>query len=420
MKVIDIIQTSNTNLLRSPLRTFLTILAVFIGTLTLTLTNGLGSGVKDFVNKQVSAVNAPGLITITPALRFSSNPLGEPEEYNPDNQKDDTLSTVSLGQEDIDKIKSITNIKAVYPVYRPKAEYITRDNDKKYTINNLEQYIEGLETPLAAGRFPDPNKNEEILLSYKYLGVLNFNEPSDALGQSVKIVYKNILGELKERTYTIVGVSANSLAGSVTRINLNELKEISYWQIGREQGSPILFAQTDPNLSKDELTKLKQELREKGYNGSSLEDQINQINTVIDTIQLVLNAFAIIVIIAGGIGIINTLLMSVYERTNEIGLLKALGMKEHEVFIIFAIEALLIGFWGGVFGIIAGIIVGYGINYFASTTILKDLEGFTLMIFPVQSIIPILLGTMFVGLVAGTLPAIKASKLNPIDALRQE
>jgi putative ABC transport system permease protein len=420
MKVIDIIQTSNANLLRSPLRTFLTVLAVFIGTLTLTLTNGLGSGVKDFVNKQVSAVNAPGLITIRPALRFDSNPLGEPEEYNPDKQHDNTLSTVSLGQEDIDKIKSIKNIKAVYPVYRPKAEYITRDNEKKYTINNLEQYIEGLETPLAAGRFPDPNTNAEILLSYKYLSVLNFNDPSEALGKSVIIVYKNIFGELKERNYTIVGVSANSLAGSVTRINLNELKEISNWQIGREQGSPILFAKTDPNLSKDELTKLKQELRDKGYNGSSLEDQINQINAVIDTIQWVLNAFAIIVILAGGIGIMNTLLMSVYERTNEIGLLKALGMQNHEVFTIFAIEAILIGFWGGVFGIVAGIMVGYSINYFASSTILKDLEGFTLMIFPVQSIIPILLGTMLIGLIAGTLPAIKASKLNPIDALRQE
>lgn len=420
MKVLDVLKTSNTNLFRSPLRTALTVLAIFIGTLTLTLTTGLGSGVRDFVNKQLSSVSAPGIISIIATGGVSENPFGEPQEYNPEKKQQQTVSTTSFSQTDIDKIKQIENIKNVYPVYVPIPEYITKSGEKKYTLSTLDQQVEGFETPLAAGRVPDPNKNEEILLSYRYLEILGFNKPEDAIGQKVSIAYKNILGEIKEREYTVVGVLINSITGSLIRVNLIELQEMSKWQLQRDPGAFALVAMTDPDLPKDKFDKVKKDLREKGYVGTSLEDQVNQINTIIDTIQTVLNSFAIIVIVAGGIGIINTLLMSVYERTREIGLMKALGMKSNEVFSIFAIEAVLIGFWGGLFGILAGIGLGYVINYFASITLLKDLQGFNLMAFPLIAVLPILLGTMVVGLLAGTLPAIKASLLNPIEALRYE
>jgi len=419
MKVIDIIKTSNTNLLRSKLRTFLTVLAVFIGTFTLTLTTGLGEGVRDFVNKQISAVSADGLIAVFPTGGFGgSNPL-EIKEYNPDKQKQ-TISATTFSDDDVTKLKEVKNVKDVLKVYNALPEYITREGQKKYEMPPFDQHIEGFETPLAAGRVPDVNKNNEVVLAYSYLKPLGFNNPEDALGKKVKVGFKDNKGELKEFEYEIVGVLVNSLSGAFTRANLAEIERLSLYQTKRDTGAISLVVATDPKLSKDDFNQVKKDIRAKGYSATSVDDQINQLNTIIDTIQTVLNGFAMIVIIAGAIGIINTLLMAVYERTREIGLMKALGMKSGEVFTVFAIEAVLLGFWGGLIGILTGIGVGYLVNYVASATLLKDLHGFNLMAFPLIATLPILLGTMVVGLLSGTLPAIKASRLNPIEALRYE
>jgi putative ABC transport system permease protein len=419
MNITDIIRTANTNLLRSKLRTFLTILAVFVGTITLTLTTGLGEGVRDFVNKQVSSVSADGVIVVAATGGFSnSNPL-EVKEYGTTKQEQ-SVATSTFAQEDIDKIKTVQNVGSVYATYTVLPEYITRADQKKYIMPPLDIHIDGFETPLAAGRSPDSTKNNEMVLAYQYLEPLGFSKPEDAVNQKVKIAFKNVKGEMKENEYTITGVLLNSLTGSFSRLNANELRDLSAYQNQRDTGSTNLIVTTDTSLSKDTFNKVKEDIKAKGYSATSLDDQIQSFNQVIDVIQTVLNGFAIIVIAAAGIGIINTLLMAVYERTREIGLMKALGTKSSEVFTIFAIEAILLGFWGGVIGIGTGIALGFGINAIATATVLKDLEGFNLMVFPAIAVLPILLGTMIVGLLAGTLPAIKASRLDPIEALRYE
>lgn len=420
MKTIDLIKTSNTNLFRSKLRTFLTILAVFVGTFTLTLTTGLGQGVRDFVNKQISSVSAPGIISVFSTGGAGENPLGEVKEYDPNKKQDQTVSTTSFSDPDIEKIKQIPNVRDAQLVYVPIPEYVTREGQKKYNVASLDQNVDGFETPLAAGRAPDPKNDSEILLAYQYLAPLGFNKPEDALNQKVKIAYKNIKGEIKETEYTIVGVLVNSLTGSMIRVNLGELQKESVYQTQRDTGAIAIVVLTDPKLEKDKFDQVKKDIRSKGYTATSVEDQLTTLNTIINTIQSVLNGFAFIVIIAAGIGIINTLLMAVYERTREIGLMKALGMRSTEVFSIFALEATLLGFWGGILGIACGMGLGYLINNIASNTLLKDLQGFNLMAFPLVATLPILFGTMIIGLLAGTLPAIKASRLNPIEALRYE
>lgn len=152
----------------------------------------------------------------------------------------------------------------------------------------------------------------------------------------------------------------------------------------------------------------------------TVEDTIGIIKQVIDAITAVLNFFAAIALLAASFGIINTLLMAVQERTREIGLMKAMGLGRNKIFLLFSIEAVLIGFWGSLLGSLAGIGIGQVVNRIARDSFLKDLPGFNLTVFSPQSVAVIMLIIMTIAFIAGTLPARRASQKDPIEALRYE
>jgi putative ABC transport system permease protein len=157
-----------------------------------------------------------------------------------------------------------------------------------------------------------------------------------------------------------------------------------------------------------------------GYTGETVQDQLGAFKTVIRTITYVLDAFAVIALLAASFGIVNTLLMSVQERTKEIGLMKAMGMRSSRIFMLFSVEAILLGFWGSVIGVAAAILLGSFANRVASNGFLKDLPGFNLLAFPLKSVALIVLLILAISFIAGTLPARRAARQNPIDALRYE
>jgi putative ABC transport system permease protein len=179
-------------------------------------------------------------------------------------------------------------------------------------------------------------------------------------------------------------------------------------------------AQYDPNLLDDQVTILKQDLDRAGYTAQTLEDRIGIIATVINGILVVLNVFGAITLLAAAFGIINTLLMSVNERTSEIGLMKALGANRRSIFSIFAMEAASIGFWGALLGVVVSVVLGRIVSQIATESFLKDFVGFELLVFPVLPSLAVLFGIMLLAFIAGALPSLKASKLDPIKALRYE
>jgi putative ABC transport system permease protein len=128
----------------------------------------------------------------------------------------------------------------------------------------------------------------------------------------------------------------------------------------------------------------------------------------------------IIALLAASFGIINTLLMSVYERTQEVGLMKALGMGRRVVFALFAFEAILVGFWGSLIATLIAFGASQVINTFATKTFLSGFENFQLLVVTPLNVLGVIALIMLIAFLAGTLPAVKASRLNPIDALRSE
>lgn len=186
------------------------------------------------------------------------------------------------------------------------------------------------------------------------------------------------------------------------------------------RGYAVATAQFDANLSTAQVKALQATLKDKGYSALTVADQLGSFESVINGIIGVLNAFAVIALIAAGFGIINTLLMSVQERTREIGLMKAMGMSGGKVYALFSMEAIFIGFLGSAIGALLAIGVGTVISNALADTVLSGLPGLQVMQFAPASIAVIIVVVMLIAFLAGTLPARRAARQNPIDALRYE
>jgi len=429
MKLLDIFQTASANMMRSKLRSVLTIIAIFIGAFTLTLTNGIGAGISSYIDKQLGNLGATDVLEVQAKI---DNPLTSGlQEYNPDRATSSGIGGAGalpvLTQKDIDTIRAQEGIKSVEPTIAPTPDYIQGMTDKKYSFS-MQPFIEGTNFGLAAGNAVNATSDtKEILLPISYIETLGFSSSETALGQEVTIGITSALGVQQEVRATIVGIQeetlVSTLGGAVGNPALsNELIRLQQEGLPDAQKQQYIsaLARVDPNISDQDLQKIKDNLDAKGYTAATIDDQIGIFKQVIDAMIMVLNFFAAIALLAASFGIVNTLLMAVQERTKEIGLMKAMGMGSGKVFLLFSIEAVLLGFWGSLLGSLAGIGIGLLANRIASDTFLKDLAGFDLTVFSFGSVAVIMLIIMGIAFLAGTLPARRASKKDPIDALRYE
>lgn len=424
MKFLDILATANRNLLRSKLRTLLTILAIFVGGFTLTLTTALNTGATEYLDRQLGNVSVPGVFQVVPKTDLNPLQTSGPQEYDP-NKKQATFADIlnsTFTQADIDKLAKVEGVDKAEPLINAGIDYITRadGSSKKYTVQQIVQNI-GLNLDLAAGRLLKDGDQKSVVLPEDYLKLLGFNSAQDAVNAKITIGYKNLLQKETTRELTVVGVMKKSfITSGQVYASFDVMKQIvtDQGQVGRYFGGLVRFK--DASDTTDE-TVLKQRLQAAGdYTAMSVKERIGTVTTIVGAITAALNVVGIIALLAASFGIINTLLMSVYERTQEIGLMKALGMRRGRVFTLFAVEAALVGFWGSLVAVgVASLTAGF-VNGVASSSFLKDFEGFTLLVVNPMNALFVIGLIMAIAFLAGTLPALKASRLNPIEALRSE
>ncbi len=427
MKYKDIILTASSNMFRSKVRTALTIIAIFIGAFTLTLTNGIGAGVSSYIDSQLGNIGADDMLIVQPK---TENPFSSgPQEYNPDQafSTDGPVSIPMMNPSDVETIRNTPGIKSAEPNIMPNPDYIEGLNGKKFRFT-MQSFIDGVNVELAAGNELDIDSSEnELLLSKNYAEALGFSPLESAIGQQVTLGVTTAEGKQEQVQTRISGVLEQSLMTTGSGGQSNEALTNAVYAI-QTRGLPVaqteqymqVLARVAPDASEQEVQAVKDALNEQGFTGTTVEDQIGIIKQVIDAIVLVLNFFAGIALLAASFGIVNTLFMAVQERTKEIGLMKAMGMRSNRIFALFSIEAILLGFWGSLLGSLAGIGAGQIINNIASNSFLKDFPGFELMAFSVSSVLTIMLIIMIIAFLAGTLPARRASKKDPIEALRYE
>lgn len=434
MRVLDVIHDANANLWRSKLRSFLTILAIFVGSFTIILNSAINAGVNDFMDKQIENMGGEGYLEMMPTEAYDTlaGMLGStgPQEYTED--KDSSNASTYIKDEQIEKAKKIDGIKVFNVLPNSTADYVTsKKTDKRYRIN-LNLVVEGISFDMSNGVSPNTDKDApyEIAVNEDLAKVLGYENVADIVGETIQIaVPKNLAcytAVKRSECQEIIDVKVSgtqapgilSMGGSRANLTLwNRVNAINYEGMPAETNRSY---QATADVEPDKIKDVQKALEEIGLKAMSVEDEVGMFQSFFDAILIVFNIFGGIALVAASIGIINTLFMAVQERTREIGLDKALGMSNGKVFLSFTTEAIMLGFWGSAFGIIVSMIVGNIANKVAIETFLSDFPTFQLTIFEPWTMISIALIIMFIAFLAGTLPARRASKKNPIDALRYE
>ncbi len=434
MRLTDIIKRANHNLWCNRSRTILTTLAITVGSLTIMLTVGINAGVNGYIDKQVESTGGNDIIEVMPkgiADRMSSMmTLGatEVQEYRSNQGQS---QQVSLTDRDLAGIKRLKGVKLAKLSDLLYPSYITRDRDeaKKYKLTVGPLAASSIKLDLAAGRSVRIDGSEaEAILPDRYLEPLGFSSAKQAIGQMVRVgVPHRLGGRIDEVKIRIVGVQNQSIVG-FGRVFLNDaagrLVRSAYLtgmpEALRSQHGLIIIQVKPGYESKEKLAQIKQGLTNMGYSSISEDDYISSIKLFFNAITVILTIFGVIALITASIGIVNTLLMSVQERTREIGLMKAMGLSSGRIFALFSLEAVSLGFWGGMMAAGLAVVIKQTVNPWAGRNFLSGLPGFNLIELNPLYVGAIVAIVMVVAFLAGTLPAKRATKQDPIQALRYE
>ncbi len=458
MKTIDIARRAARGLRNAKARTILTSLAIAVGAFTITISLAAGEGARQYADKLINSnVNPRALFIVKDDSLFNGGiQAGGLKEYDPDAATTNTGVTIKqITQADVDKLSARDDLEYVTPTYSPQVQYIQfGDSDKKFK-SDIAPYDPTITSEVSKGTLPPkgeqinntsaiiPESFAETLVELKVIKSVD-----DVVGKTValtavkaaasptseqiaaafaeggeKALQNLVQGETKVFSYKITALSkrsATALTGSTAiQISSDSAREISeYTTFGTSNYQKYIGVTT---LSKqgEDAEAIKAELKGQGLYAQTAKDLQAVIFTVVNTLQGIVLGFGIVALIASIFGIINTQYISVLERTREIGLMKALGMRGRSVSRLFQFEAAWIGFLGGIIGVIIAVLLGTVLNPWITNAIELG-EGNSILIFQPIPIALMILSLIIIAMLAGWFPARKAAKLDPIEALRTE
>jgi putative ABC transport system permease protein len=431
VRTTDLVRSATRNAFRSRLRTTLTVLSLFVGAFTLTLTTALGAGVNDYVERQVATVSTGDILLVSPAATVA--PADGPAEYDPDGRQQASAANplgagTLLTQDDVDAIAALDGVARVEPVSQISVDWIAAsatDTTYELTVNPTSSI--GRSDLLAGAQLDQETSQLQLVLPEDHVAALGFDGPEDAVGRVVTLGYRDAAREPQELEATVVGIARESLLAAGAGANAALVERISDAQAvpGQPGAWPVAVATLEGSgeagaVAPDDIAAVKGELAALDLAGQTVEDQLGVVQTVINGIIGVLSAFAAIALLAASFGIVNTLLMSVQERTREIGLMKAMGMSNGRVFGLFSLEAVVIGVLGAALGAVTAIAAGTALAAAAGRTLLADLPGLQILLFEPATVLTVIVVITGIAFVSGVLPARRAARQDPIESLRYE
>jgi putative ABC transport system permease protein len=415
MNVIASVQVALRSLIANKLRSGLTMLGIIIGVGAVIALVAVGAGAQAQVAERFESLGA-NMLTISPgAMFFRGISFGRSISFG-------GASAASLTNDDVEAIASLaTSISAIAPEYSARSQQVAYSGENYQTtvLGVTPEYLTVANWQIERGRFIESldltNRAKVVVLGATVVEEL-FGDLVDPLGKTVKINRQN---------YQVVGLMAAKGASGFQSPDDQVFLPLSTAQLKfGGAGNTSLENINVQVVSADKMERAQAELAailraSHGLTSSQADDFIIQNQTqMVETVQetmgtftVLLGSIAAISLVVGGIGVMNIMLVSVTERTREIGIRKAVGAKRRDIMAQFLVEAIVLTFLGGLVGVLAG----YG-----GAQVVAPLMGSTRALVTPDSVIMALSVSIAVGIFFGLYPASRAAALHPIDALRYE
>jgi len=437
----DTLDLAVRNLRQSKLRTALTTMGVSIGIASLSGMVSLGVGLQDqFVERftrsgmfdSVNVLPGSARVAIGPGGRGRGPvPFGERATTRPD-----AGPVKEINDETLAELAALPEVRDVYPSLRVPTQVKHGDRSEFATVSGVPMSArgEGMFQSIPHGRFFADAAESACMLSLDYAKRMNEANPGSLIGQQLTLSYA-VAAPAKtpppppphreESTCSIVGIVERetgpfaAVGGQVSgvMIPLSKAKEIWAGRGLRRTYPAAVVKVRSPQATQD----VQEQVRTLGFSAFSMNDSLQGAKRAFLILDIVLALIGSIALAVSSLGIMNTMVMSILERTREIGIMKAIGGSDGDVRRIFLIEAAAIGFLGGTAGVVLGWAVGRAINFGANVYIQQ--QGATagnLFSLPFWLIGAAIGFSIAVSLIAGSYPAARAAKLDPIQALRHD
>ncbi|MDO8566420.1 MAG: ABC transporter permease [Candidatus Moranbacteria bacterium] len=396
MRFFDLLKLSLRMFKARTMRTLLTILGMSVGIAAIIFLVSFGYGLQRTLLQKITTADTLVTLDVT---------LGE------------TGNKEKLDNTTIEKLRTIPNVADVIPVLelagQGKFDNITLDiGTVSSTVSLLKN--EGLKPDF--GRLFTETESQNIVITSAITKVFNV-PPEEMLGKTVSLTLfqtdasgqtnKNASFEPKN-TYTIVGIIPGE--ENIAYLSLDSLTGFSF-----ESYTELKVK----CFSTDVLNSVRAEIESQGFGVSSISETISQANKVFRVIQIVLMIFGMIALIVSAIGMFNTMTIALLERTEEIGIMKAIGASRTNISMMFIMESTLMGFLGALGGVILGYLEGKILNVLINLVANRfGGESVSLFFSPFWFVFTVIVFGAFIGFLTGVFPARKASHIDTLDALR--
>ena len=399
MSLIETFQMAVQNILSSKMRTFLTMLGIIIGVCAVIVIVGLGNGMQGYIEDSFADMGTDSL-TVMVMGRGSSRSVSEGEMYQLVADNSDVFKQISPTVTMSGSVKIGSSTLSATSVTGVSEDYFS---------------MKGYEVAQGRGlQYTDMTGRKKVCIVGQYLNQVYYG--GNAVGQTLRI---------NGNSFTIVGVMGME-GTELEEGGTDDCVYLPYTTASRLNYTGTISSYTITVQDKDQVTEAKTLVESElyaifedddAYTVTSMAEMLDTMNEMVNVIIYVLAAIAAISLVVGGIGIMNIMLVSVTERTREIGIRKALGARESVIMRQFVIEAATTSSMGG----ILGILLGYGLSSVATVVIARIMPDTPITVSPSLLAVVVAFGVSTgIGIVFGYIPAKKAANLNPIDALHYD